>query len=56
MIFEQVRLDEFVERKCRERRAEHRGQVKETEKSSGIGSRVSRTKCPLGSNATSRGD
>lgn len=38
MIFEQVRLGEFVERKCKERRAEHRGHVKETEKSSGIGS------------------
>lgn len=45
MISETVRLDEFVERKYRERRAEHkrqRGHVKETEKSSGTGSRVLR--------------
>lgn len=51
VIFEPVKLEEFVERKCGERRAEHRGergQVKEAEKSSEIGNRVSRKIVPWG--------
>lgn len=51
MIFEPVKLEEFVERKYGERRAEHRGergQVKGTEESSEIGNRVSRKIVPWG--------
>lgn len=58
MISEPVRLDEFVERRYGERRVEHkrqRRQEKETEKSSGTGSRVPRAMYLLGSNAAKNG-